>query len=278
MITRLSPAKVNLHLKVLRKRPDGYHDLATLMQRVSLYDDMSFTRRPDGVSLHCPDGTLPEDGANIVWRAAAALLAHVPDPGGMDITLKKRIPLAAGLGGGSSNAATTLLAVNELIGSPCNLQELLHIGATLGADVPFFIFGQTAWAFGIGDRLKAAPEVPRFWFVLVNPGFALSTKIVYEKLNFRLTNRSINYSIPRFCEAGDWAAGLYNDLEKVSIRLHPELADVKGHLLDLGAAGALMSGSGPTVFGLFATEDGAETAAAALKRTSPYSVFVARTL
>jgi len=106
----------------------------------------------------------------------------------------------------------------------------------------------------------------------------LSTKIVYEKLNFRLTNRSINYSIPRFCEAGDWAAGLYNDLEKVSIRLHPELADIKGYLLDLGAIGALMSGSGPTVFGLFATEDGAETAEVALKRFSPYSVFVARTL
>jgi 4-diphosphocytidyl-2-C-methyl-D-erythritol kinase len=179
MISRLSPAKVNLILKVLRKRPDGYHDLATLMQRISLYDEMSFARREEGISLHCDNDALPEDEGNIVYRAAQALLARCPAPAGIDITLKKRIPLAAGLGGGSSNAATTLTAVNELMGRPCNQQELLHIGARLGADVPFFIFGRTAWAFGIGERLHAAPETPRFWFVLVNPGFSLSTKIVY---------------------------------------------------------------------------------------------------
>lgn len=278
MIFRQSPAKVNLYLKVLRKREDGYHDLATLMQRINLCDEMTFALRTEGVSLRCLDANLPENEDNIVYRAAQALFSYVSHPGGAAITLKKQIPVAAGLGGGSSNAATTLIALNELLGSPCNQEELLHIGATLGADVPFFIFGRTAWASGIGERLEDACNIPGFWFVLVNPGFALSTKIVYEKLNFTLTKDSINYSIPRFCKAGDVAAGLHNDLEKVSVSLHPELTGIKQHLLDRGAMGALMSGSGPTVFGLFATEDEAKTAAADLKRISSWSVFVARTL
>lgn len=274
MIRRLSPAKVNLCLRVLRKRADGYHDIASLMQRISLCDEMIFRKAQQGIRVRCPGSSLPENEDNIVFRAAAAFFKQTPSlSGGIDITIKKEIPIAAGLGGGSSNAATTLMTLNEIFECHYTTEDLTKIGVTLGADVPFFIFSKTAWAFGIGERLQAADNIPAFSLVLINPRFALSTKMIYQNLNLRLTNETIHYSIPRFCTIHDVAKGLFNDLETVSIRMHPILADLKTSLTACGALGALMSGSGPTVFGLFEKEEQAIAAEGVLAGMNNWSVF-----
>lgn len=281
MITKASPAKVNLYLRVLRRREDGYHDILSLMQSISLCDELTFTPGADGIVIRCPDSPLPEDERNIVYRAAASFFSRIAAPPGVEITIRKKIPIAAGLGGGSSNAATTLLTLNEMSGCPVDRGELLKMGVKLGADVPFFIFGKTAWAAGIGDRLIESPSLPPLWFVLINPGFAVSTKWVYQKLNLELTNSRINYSIPRFDTVGRLTRGLTNDLEKVTMGSHRVLERIKALLLESGARGALMSGSGPTVFGVFEDEASclkAESLLVEESREKGWSVFHAHSL
>jgi 4-diphosphocytidyl-2-C-methyl-D-erythritol kinase len=280
MISKLSPAKVNLHLRVLGKRKDGFHDISTLMQRISLYDEMIFSPADHGITLSCPGSAIPENGNNIVYRAADALLSRLTHPPGIHITIKKKIPVAAGLGGGSSNAATALLTMNDLLGFHYNIEDLMKIGAGLGADVPFFIFGKTAWASGIGDRLQAADNIPLLWFVLINPGFEISTKMVYDSLNLRLTKRVVNYKCPVLRTADDIVKGLHNDLERVTLVLHPILRYFKNILLQNGALGALMSGSGPTVMGIFTEEEGAIAARKALENAggNEWSVFAVHSI
>jgi 4-diphosphocytidyl-2-C-methyl-D-erythritol kinase len=266
MIEVSSPAKVNLYLKVIRKRPDGYHDIATLMQKISLQDTMVFSLRDEGIIIRCPGFPQLENENNLVFRAVKALFFEINCRAGVEIVLHKTIPIGAGLGGGSSNAATTLVTLNDMLGLKLSREELMKIGTRLGADVPFFIYGNRAWAQGIGERLEPAPELPNLWFVLVNPGFELSTKRVYEGLNFTLTNPVINYSIPRFSTISDVVEGLYNDLEKVSLVLYPALQELKDNLIGVGALGALMSGSGPTVYGIFDRKQTAQRAADILKK------------
>ncbi|MGZ6249179.1 MAG: 4-(cytidine 5'-diphospho)-2-C-methyl-D-erythritol kinase [Syntrophales bacterium] len=280
MISKLAPAKVNLYLRVLGKRSDGFHDISTLMQRISLYDELIFTRTDHGIRLSCPGSTIPEDNNNIVYRAADALLSRLPHPPGIHITIRKRIPVGAGLGGGSSNAATALVTLNELMDFHYNTDDLMKIGAKLGADVPFFIFGRTAWASGIGDRLRTAENIPPLWFVLINPGFEISTKAVYESLNLRLTKRVVNYKCPVLCTVDEIVKGLHNDLERVTLVLHPILRYFKNILVQNGALGALMSGSGPTVMGIFMDEEGAIAAKKDIEKTrgSEWSVFAARSI
>ena len=278
MITKESPAKVNLYLQVLRRREDGYHDILSLMQRISLCDEMTFTPSAGGIAVHCPGTALPEDEGNIVFRAAASFFSHVGARPGIEITIRKRIPVAAGLGGGSSNAATTLVTLNEMHGTPLAREELMKIGRSLGADVPFFVFEKTAWASGIGDHLQESPPLPPLWFVLVNPGFEISTKLVYQGLNLGLTKQAINYSIPRFFTVEDLIRGLTNDLESVTVRLHPALDQIKALLLQNGARGALMSGSGPTVFGIFTDDQSARRAEKTLGQEARWLVFGAKSL
>lgn len=251
-----APAKINLFLRVLRKRADGYHDIVSLMQKITLYDELIFSPLPTGIVLNCPGSDLPTTEDNLVFRAAQSIFAYANYPYGVEITLTKKIPLAAGLGGGSSDAATTLIALNKICSLDFNKNELMKLGAKIGADVPFFIFGNNALASGIGDQLKALQDLPKINLLLIKPLFELSTKMVYENLNLRLTRGKNNYSIPRFLKMGDIIRELHNDLESVSLEMHPELADLKKMLLRHGALGALMSGSGPTVFGIF--RDGKE--------------------
>lgn len=274
MIRKLSPAKINLHLKVLGKRPDGYHDIASLMQQVSLYDELIFERRESGIVLTCPDTGLPVNEDNIVFRAARAIFALKNHNGGVKIEIRKRIPIAAGLGGGSSNAATTLFALNDLFNFQLTSNELLNLGKKLGADVPFFIFGKTAWATGIGEILTDTGPVPSFWLVLINPGFEVSTRTIYQSLNLTLTSGPVNYTIPPLYSRDDLICCLRNDLEAVATRLHPEIAEMKGLLKSAGALGSLMSGSGPTVFGLFPAEEEARKAAASIVRLVPAAWIV----
>lgn len=278
MITRESPAKVNLCLRVLRKREDGYHDILSLMQRISLCDEMTFASAAGGIEVLCPGSGLPEGQDNIAHRAATAFFSRIGEPPGIKITIRKRIPIGAGLGGGSSNAATTLLTLNEMHGSPLALGELMKIGAAIGADVPFFLFEKSSWASGIGDILTEAPPFPTLWFVLINPGFEISTKIVYQGLNFGLTKETIKYSIPRFHTVGDLIQGLSNDLERVTLRMHPVLDQMKTFLLKSGAQGALMTGSGPTVFGLFTDEKSACEAERNIGQRPGWRVFRAKSL
>lgn len=261
-----SPAKINLCLHVLAKRPDGYHELAMLMQRLSLGDtiELELTATP-GVTVECPGVELPPGGINIAARAAQRMLELRGQGGGVRIRIDKQIPVAAGLGGGSSNAATVLLGLNTLLDLRLTKAELMAEGVKLGADVPFFILEEVAWATGIGDRLEPLPALPLVHYLLVNPGIAVSTAWVYQNLG--LTGPGLLTRLPRFPESvADLVSLLHNDLERVTIKAHPEIAEIKQELLELGAAGALMSGSGATVFGLFAEASVAQQAAEALRR------------
>ena len=282
MIEKSSPAKINLFLKVLGKRPDGYHELATLMQKIDLSDRISFLAGGKGIQVECPDSDLPGGEANIAFKAARALFSYVSDDPGIRILIKKSIPVAAGLGGGSSNAATVLSTLNEIFGYRLSRDELLGIGEKIGADVPFFLGDSAAWALGKGERLVEAVNFPSLWFVLVNPRFEVSTKMVYEGLKMdskiQLTNNALQFNIPKFFSLQELIYGLRNDLEQVTLKLHPVLADLKKSLLHHGALGSLMSGSGPTVFGIFREKQDAMQAAEELGRKGPWLVFAAHSL
>ncbi|HQL01045.1 MAG TPA: 4-(cytidine 5'-diphospho)-2-C-methyl-D-erythritol kinase [Smithellaceae bacterium] len=262
-----APAKINLSLRVLSRRPDGYHELASVMQQISICDELDFSLKPDGIGLACPGTDLPTDEKNLVYRAARALFDARGYRGGVAITLYKSIPSAAGLGGGSSDAAATLLALNELCALGLSKAELMKIGLTLGADVPFFLYAPCAFARGIGERLsEITPAPPRLNLVLINPPYPLSTKTVYENLNLTLTKKKNSYRIPRFYALGDVIRELHNDLEAVSVGMHPELSEFKRMLVAEGALGALMSGSGPTLFGIFPDEQAAKKARDAIMK------------
>lgn len=251
MKTVFAPAKVNLCLYVLGKRTDGYHDLAMLMQRVALFDRIEIELVGGGeVTVFCPGLELAAGEQNIVERAAQLFLAHVKMNQGVSITVEKNVPAAAGLGGGSSDAAAVLEALNELLGVGLTCAELMGLGRRLGADVPFFLYKQTAWATGIGDQFKAWPGLPPVWLVLVNPGVVVSTAWVFRNLG--LTHPKAIARIPRFPEgASSLVCLLHNDLEVVTCQRHPVITTIKERLVAGGAEGALMTGSGPTVFGVF---------------------------
>jgi len=260
METFLAPAKINLCLHVLGRRENGYHDLAMLMQRVSLYDRIGISLiEGSAIRVHCGGVVLPSGQQNIAARAAEALFEQAGIRQGLEIAIEKHIPVAAGLGGGSSDAATVLMALNDMLGLDFTPDQLMKVGVKLGADVPFFIFKHPAWATGIGDKLEEVKSLPPVWYVLVNPGLEVSTAWVYQ--NLRLTTPRDNLRIPRFSGTLDEVVALlYNDLEAVTAERFPLVGEVKQQLIDLGAAGALMSGSGSTVFGVFSDEDRARAA------------------
>ncbi|MEN6331582.1 MAG: 4-(cytidine 5'-diphospho)-2-C-methyl-D-erythritol kinase [Smithella sp.] len=280
MLKKLAPAKINLFLRVLGKRPDGYHDIFSLMQKITLFDELTFLPRSEGIVLKCPNSNLPISKDNLVFRAAESVFSYAGYSSGIEITLTKNIPVAAGLGGGSSDAATTLLALNEMCQLGLTKAELMKLGAKLGADVPFFIFGDSAFASGIGDQLTVWENPLKLNIVLINPFFPLSTKLVYESLNLRLTKGQINYSIPRISALSDITREIHNDLETASLKMHPGLAELKQLLLRHGALSAMMSGSGPTVFGIFTDENKAKKTAEAIKKEVPrqFHVFFVQSL
>ena len=260
-ITVYAPAKINLILTVKWRRPDGYHEIDTVMQKLELADRLRLRVIDKGIRLRCPGSDLPDNQDNLVFRAARAFLDAAGLSSGVDIVLEKRIPVAAGLGGGSSDAAAVLTGLNTLFAAGL-ANEILHgLGRTLGADVPFFVadYG-AARATGIGDRLVEVPSLDRCSVVLVNPGFPVSTRWVYE--NLALTTGDNPYILARNCETtsrnvskpANLPIELSNDLEGVTIRRFPVIAQIKQEVLQAGADGVLMSGSGPTVFGLFCGE------------------------
>jgi len=254
-----APAKVNLSLRILGRRSDGYHDLDTVMQKLDLCDlvTVSLVDEP-GVFLRCPDSDLPEDSKNIAFQAARAFLRICSlERVGVQITLEKRIPIAAGLGGGSSDAGAVLLGLNRLLGTPLSTAMLIDLARTLGADVPFFVtnFGAVR-AEGIGDRMTSIPSLQGCRIVLANPGFSVSTREVFEK--YALTIAAENSKIESFRKiiAQPTSCKSINDLESITLSSYPEIEALKLDFLAQGASLVLMSGSGPTYFGIFPDEDG----------------------
>jgi 4-diphosphocytidyl-2-C-methyl-D-erythritol kinase len=272
-----APAKVNYRLDVVGRRPNGYHDLRMIMQRVNLCDEVTLrlVAQP-GIRVTCGQHDVPEGEGNIAWKAARALLELSGSDQGVEIEIVKQIPVAAGLGGGSSDCAAVLLGLNELLRLGLSLERLMEIGVTLGADVPFFVFGQTALAEGIGELLTPLAKVPTAWVVLVNPNLPVSTAWVYQ--NLQLTQRDQLAKLPNsFENVAELCDILGNDLESVTIPAFPVIDEIKRSLVGLGASGALMSGSGPTVFGLFEDEATARKAAADLQQHHNWFLAVAET-
>ena len=258
----LSPAKINLFLHICEKRPDGYHELFSLMCRVTLFDEISLQFcGGKTIEIHCSHPDVPVDDTNLVHRAANLFQTRLDSAQGVNIHLNKNIPVAAGLGGGSSNAASVLMALNNYYDRPFTREQLMEMGLTLGADVPFFIFQKPAIATGIGEKLTAFEGALPYRVLLLNHGFNVSTAETYQNLNFGLTNDKKKLTSNSLKLTGfDPAHHLSNDLERVTVAKYPEIGLAKEKFLNLGAIGALMSGSGPTVFGLF---DNTETAKSA---------------
>jgi 4-diphosphocytidyl-2-C-methyl-D-erythritol kinase len=278
VITLRAPAKINLGLIVLGRRPDGYHDIVSLMVPVGLFDIVRVESAPSGIELICPDSDLPTDHRNLVHRAAQLILRECGSDAGVRLELYKRIPVGAGLGGGSSDAATTLRGVNELLGFRLGNGDLHRLAVKLGADVPFFLLGGAALAEGIGDRLTPLAAVPQVWTMLVYPGFQVSTRWAYEHLPLTtMANRS-NLNGPGAIAGGEVTAYrrrllgpqcltledllplLVNDFEPLVFSHYPQLAEIRQALLAARARAAPMTGSGPTLVGLFASESEAQTA------------------
>ncbi len=260
-ITVKAPAKINLSLDVTGRRPDGYHDLRMIMQTIDLCDEVTVTRTQEenitlSMNRELPDGCPAEK--NLVFRAASLFREKYSIPGGFDIYLEKNIPAAAGLAGGSADCAATLLAINELCGQNLSEEQLCRLGVTLGADVPFCICRGTMLSEGIGEILTRLPDLNPLWVLLIKPDISVSTGYVYTHLNLEeLTEHpdteALLDCIARRDDTG-LGKGLSNVLESVTIPEYPVLAQLKEFFLREGAVGSLMSGSGPTAYGLYQDE------------------------
>ncbi len=265
-----SPAKINLYLRIVGQRPDGYHELESVMLPLDFGDEITLQRCATGLTLECDDPRLPTDDSNLALRAAKALAQEFGAGNGANIVLKKRTPLAAGLGGGSSNAASVLMGLNQLWNLDAPRERLHEVAAHLGSDINFFMAGGAALCRGRGEKIE--PITCKFTgaILLVNPGFGIPTKWAYENwaranAESRLTANPPEVSLLLRVLAEDDLAGvahcLFNSLEAPSIRKFPVLELIKNAMREGGAAGALMTGSGATVFGLFTSAKVAERSA-----------------
>jgi len=291
-ITLKAPAKVNLYLEVIGKREDGYHDIASCMQRVGLYDHLTFRPRRSGIRLRVQNADLPADPSNLVYQAAVRLQREARRAGhtvgGAAIVLVKNIPMAAGLGGGSSDAATTLIGLNRLWRLGWRRARLARIGEGLGSDVPFFLFGPTAWVTGRGEQITRARPPTERWAVLVDPQQPVATRWVYAQFAERLGSagnvrrqKKHRDARPPLLDATFTTAILRrprNDLEAVTFSAFPHLRAIKKKLRAWGGRGALMSGSGATLFALFNRRDLAKRVAGLARAHGMGRVWVVRVL
>jgi len=274
-LEKLSPCKVNLLLNILGRRADGFHELETVLHPIRVFDRLTFARAGQGIQLSCTVPGLPTDARNLVYRAAAMFLEAARIKEGVRVDLEKNIPLAAGLGGGSGNAATTLLGLNELFGGPLTPEQLQVIAASLGSDVPFFLQDQPALATGRGERIEPLEFFPALRgaaFVLVHPGFGIATAWAYQQLaRFPAALNGqpgrAQKLVSRLQSADLRAAGaeFYNSLEAPALEKYPLLALFQEFLRANGAAATLMSGSGSTTFALVRGLDAASALAEKFK-------------
>lgn len=258
--------KINLGLDVLGKRPDGYHDVRMVMQTIYLYDQITITKRKEpGIGLSTNLFYLPVNENNLAYRAAKLLMDEFEIQSGVDIFLEKHIPVAAGMAGGSSNAAAVLYGINRMFDLGLSMEELMKRGVSLGADVPYCIMRGTVLAEGIGEILTPLPPMPRCQIVVAKPPVSVSTKMVYEKIDSRriVEHPDIDGIIEGLKE-GDVskiASRMGNVLEQVTVEEYPVIDKIKKLMNEGGAKGAMMSGSGPTVFGIFTEKSLAKKAA-----------------
>lgn len=267
-LEKKSPCKVNLILNILGKRADGFHELETVMHPVNVFDELSFTPLDQGLLLTCNDPSLPAGSGNLVHRAATAFFQQTEIHGGVRIHLEKKLPLAAGLGGGSGNAATTLLGLNEIFGHPLSSSALNQIAASLGSDVPFFLQAKPALAAGRGEKIRSLDFFPAMrgaFFLLVHPGFGISTPWAYQHLaRFPAALKGTAGRAEKLIsllQAGDLngaAPEFYNSLEAPALEKFPILALYQEFFRANGAAAALMSGSGSTTFAIIQGQTAAE--------------------
>ncbi|MBI3851332.1 MAG: 4-(cytidine 5'-diphospho)-2-C-methyl-D-erythritol kinase [Verrucomicrobia bacterium] len=269
-LERTSPCKINLLLNILGKRPDGFHELETVMYPVNVCDQLTFKRSASGLKLTCNDPSLPTDGGNLVHRAATEFLRLASITDGVCIHLEKKLPLAAGLGGGSANAAITLLGLNELFGKPLSPEKLLELAATLGSDVPFFLQSKPALATGRGEKVQALDLFPALngaCLLLVHPGFGIPTAWAYQQLSRfpealngrpgRATKLIALLQQPDLHSAGE---AFYNSLEAPALKKYPLLVLFQEFFRANSAVATLMSGSGSTTFALFQSQSDGEQA------------------
>ncbi len=261
MLTLRAPAKINLGLRILSRRPDGYHEIETLFVPIDLCDDLEVREgERAGVRIRIQGADLPSDGTNLAVRGAEAACQAAGILPRLELRLRKRIPVAAGLGGGSSDAAAALRAVQRLSGAALSEGRLAELALRLGADVPFFLDPRPALGRGLGEQLEPLAECPRLWLVLVVFPFGVSTAEVYQGASRELTLPQAPSSIPALMGPG-LTASPPNDLEAYTARRHPEIELARAALRDQGASVTGMSGSGPTVYGCFASRAQAQRAA-----------------
>lgn len=284
-ITVFAPAKINVILRILGRRPDGFHNLWSIMQTVALEDEVQIRLRADrqDIQLRCDATRLAADRSNLVYRAATEVLARAQQSIGLDIELRKRIPMGAGLGGGSSDAAATIIGLNHLLQLQWSPAQMADAGQLLGSDVPFFLFAPSAFVAGRGEIVRPVVVEGARWVVLVNPGFGVNTKWAYQEL--AATRAAVTPLSPVQRELDgqsrvSWAqliATAENDFEVPVFAAHGKLREIKRSLQVQGAEIALLSGSGATVFGVFADEARARLAQAQFVSEDLISVFVVPT-
>lgn len=274
-LTKKAYAKLNLVLDVCHKRADGYHELRTVMQTVSLFDELTFHKRDDWeirLEVHAAGADVPCDRNNLVHRAVSAVMERYEACGGMDIVLKKQIPAAAGMAGGSSDAAAAILACSELYDLHMDRQAMCEIAVKIGADIPYCLTGGTVLCEGIGEIMTPLPELPKVYFVIVKPDVSVSTAAVYGALDAASNTWHPDVDgMIRAIKKQDTALiadCLGNVLESVTIPQHPVIEERKQRLSDCGAQGVLMSGSGPTVFGIFFDKEQQKKAYELLRQTN----------
>lgn len=287
-----APGKINLVLRVLDRRPDGYHNLWSIMQAIDLADTVVAEQDEEapGIRFFCEGADLPTDARNLAYRAAEQVLAQVGRPGGIRLVVRKRLPVAAGVGGGSSDAAATIRALTTLFNTGWSRADMAALGLAIGSDVPFFFFGPTALVEGRGERVSPLHVEGGGWLVLVNPGIAISTAWAYARLAASRTEEEPRQPFrppllfstrePNRPPAVKWSelvAVAANDFGPVMEREYTVLGDIRRLLLDRGAQAAVLSGSGATVFGVFPSESVARAAAEGLDRRSGWRVWVTQT-
>ena len=250
MITIKAPAKINLALDTLYKRKDNYHEVEMIMTTVDLADYITVTPlEKNEIVIKSNEFTMPLNEKNLAYQADQLFKQHFNIDKGVEIYIKKRIPVAAGLAGGSSNAAATLKALKELWKVDCTIDELAELGAQLGSDVPFCVYGGTALATGRGEIIQPIPSPPKCWVILIKPRIGVSTKEIYEALDAnQVEHLDIEGMLKCICDR------LGNSLEEVTLERYPVVAEIKNKLVQFGADAVLMSGSGPTVFALVRKE------------------------
>lgn len=247
-----APAKINLSLDVLHKREDGYHEMEMIMTSIDLADRLTLKElEKDQIRIESNNGFLPLDQRNIAYRAAQLLKETFQIDKGVEIKIEKKIPIAAGLGGGSSDAAATLRGLNRLWDLNLSVEALAELGAQIGSDIPFCVHGGTAFATGRGDQLETLKEVPQCWVVLVKPKKGISSWTIFEKLAVEELEHPETEKVLAAIEADDYelmARHMANALEEVSIAKQPKIKTIKEKMLQFGADAALMSGTGPTIY------------------------------